>query len=72
VRPLGHQIIRVLLTIWLVAYPVVACTPMIVGTLAGGSGGGMATFGGLLAGMLLLGPWLVGILILGLLALLTR
>jgi hypothetical protein len=71
-RPLGHRIIRLLLTMWLVAYPVVACGPMLIGALACGRGGGVAAASGLVAGALLLGPWLIGILILGLLAILTR
>lgn len=71
-RPLGHRTIRLLLTIWLVAYPVVACTPVLLGSISGGSGGGYAILGGLFAGSILLLPWLVGILVLGLLALLTR
>jgi hypothetical protein len=61
-----------LLTIWLVAYPVVSCTPVLLGAIAGGTRGGSAVLGGLLAGSFLLIPWLVGILVLGLLALLTR
>jgi hypothetical protein len=69
---MGHRIIRLLLTIWLVAYPVVACTPILFGSLTGGRGGGAIAFGGLIAGGLLLWPWLVGILVLGLLAILTR
>jgi hypothetical protein len=71
-RPMGHRIIRLLLTIWLVGYPVVACGPMLVGAFAGGKSGGAVAVGGLVAGGLLLGPWLIGILILGLLAVLTR
>lgn len=71
-RPLGHRIIRLLLTIWLVAYPAVSCAPIVIGSAAGGSGGGAAILTGLLAGSVLLIPWLVGVLVLGLLALLTR
>lgn len=71
-RPLGHRIIRLLLTIWLVAYPVLACSPILLGSISGGSSGGYAILGGLIAGSVFLMPWLVGILVLGLLALLTR
>lgn len=71
-RPLGHRIIRLLLTIWLVAYPVISCAPVLIGSAAGGREGGGAILGGLLVGTVLLGPWLIGILVLGLLALLTR
>jgi hypothetical protein len=71
-RPLGHRIIRLALTIWLIAYPVVACTPVVIGSISGGAGGSAAILGGLFAGGILLGPWLIGILVLGLLALLTR
>jgi hypothetical protein len=71
-RPLGHRIIRLLLTIWLVAYPVVACTPVLLGSISGGSSGGYAILGGLFAGSVLLVPWLVGILVLGLMAILSR
>jgi hypothetical protein len=71
-RPLGHRIIRLLLTIWLVAYPIVSCTPVLLGSIAGGAKGGNAVVAGVLVGSFLLTPWLVGILILGLLALLSR
>jgi hypothetical protein len=71
-RGLGHKIIRFLLTIWLVAYPVVACGPVLIGAASGGSSGGYAALGGLITGSVLLVPWLVGILVLGLLVLLTR
>jgi hypothetical protein len=70
-RPLGHRIIRMLLTIWLVAYPVVSCGPVILGSMAGGSGAATAV-GGILVGWFLFVPWLVGIIVLGLLAILTR
>lgn len=71
-RPLGHRIIRLLLTIWLVAYPVLACSPILLGSISGGASGGYAVLGGLIAGSVFLMPWLVGIIVLGLLALLTR
>jgi hypothetical protein len=70
-RSLTNRVLRLLLTIWLVGYPVVACTPVIVGSMAGGSSGGMTAFAGLLTGGLLLWPWIVGIIVLGLLLLLT-
>lgn len=69
---MGNQIIRWLLALWLIAYPIVACTPLLVGSIAGGESGAYTILGGLLAGSFLLLPWLVGILVLGLLAVLTR
>jgi hypothetical protein len=71
-RPPAHRILRLLLTIWLVAYPVVACTPVLLGAATGGASGGWAVLGGWLAGSLLFGPWIIGIIVLGLLAMLTR
>ena len=71
-QPILHSIIRLLLTICLVAYPVISCAPILMGAIAGGSSGGGAVVSGLFAGSLLLMPWLIGILVLGLLALLTR
>jgi len=71
-KSLTHQLLRAALTIWLVAYPLVSCTPVIAGVAAGGTGGSMAALAGLMFGGLLWGPWIVGIIVLGLLALLTR
>jgi hypothetical protein len=47
-----------------VAYPIIACTPVLLGSMSVGSGGGVAVLGGLIAGSVLLMPWLVGILVL--------
>jgi hypothetical protein len=71
-RSLVHQVLRLLLTIWLVAYPVVSCAPLLVGSAAGGSSGSVTALAGLLTGAFLFAPWIVGIIVLGLLALLTR
>lgn len=71
-RPLMHRILRILLAIWLVAYPVISCAPIIGGVVVGGSSGGGAMLGGLFAGWLLFAPWIVGILVIGLLTLLSR
>ena len=71
-RSLTHQVLRLLLTIWLIAYPVIACGPVLIGSAAGGSSGGAAALAGLLVGGVLLWPWLVGVLVLGLLTVLSR
>jgi hypothetical protein len=71
-RGLGHRIIRLLLMVWLIAYPVISCGPILLGAAAGGTSGGYAALGGLIMGSVLLVPWLVGVVVLGLLALLTR
>ena len=71
-QSLTHRVIRLLFTIWLIAYPVVACTPVLLGAAAGGAGGGAAVIGGWLAGSVLFLPWIVGIVVLGFLAVLTR
>lgn len=71
-RSLVHQVLRLLLTTWLVAYPLVACVPVLLGSASGGAAGGAAVLGGLIAGWYLLIPWLVGVLVLGLLAVLSR
>lgn len=62
-----HRLLRLLFTLWLVAYPVISCGPMLVGAATGGSAGGYAALGGVLVGGALLIPWLVGLLVLGLL-----
>jgi hypothetical protein len=58
--------------VWLVAYPVLSCVPMLAGSASGGPSGGTAALGGLLFGAVFLIPWLVGLLVLGLLVLMTR
>ena len=70
-RSMSNRVLRLLLTIWLIAYPAVACTPVILGAVAGGTGGGLTAGAGYLVGGILLWPWLVGILVLGLMVLLT-
>lgn len=71
-RSFLNQLLRLLLVIWLVAYPVASCGPVIIGASAGGSSGGAAALGGLLLGGVFLIPWLIGLLVLGLLVVLTR
>jgi hypothetical protein len=71
-RSLIHWIFRWLLCIWLVAFPVVSCAPLLIGTGAGGEAGSMAAVAGVVLGGVFLIPWLVGLLVLGLLTLLTR
>jgi hypothetical protein len=66
-----HQVLRLLFTIWLVAYPVISCGPVLLGASSGGSAGGAAALGGVLVGGLFLVPWLVGLLVLGMLTLLS-
>lgn len=61
-----HRTLKVIFAIWLVAYPVVACSPVLFGASS------LVVAGSLLAGILLLVPWLIGDLILGLLVVLTR
>ena len=71
-RSLTHRVLRFLLTVWVVAYPVISCGPFLLGAAMGGRTGGYTALSGLLLGGLFWGPWLVGILVLGLLVLLTR
>lgn len=71
-RSLPHRVLRILLTIWLVAYPVISCGPVLLNTVSGATDGGATALGGVLVGGVLAIPWLVGLLVLGLLALLTR
>jgi rRNA maturation protein Nop10 len=67
-----HRLLRLLRTIWLVAYPVVSCGPILLGAAAGGPSGGASALGGIILGGVLWAPWIVGIIVLGLLTLLTR
>lgn len=67
-----HQLLRLALTIWLVAYPLVSCTPLISGMAVGGSSGAIGLLSSWFIGGFLWWPWIVGIIVLGLLALLTR
>jgi hypothetical protein len=67
-----HRLLRLVFSIWLIAYPVIACVPTIAGMAAGGTSGSWQVLGGLLVGSVLLVPWLVGLLVLGLITLLTR
>jgi hypothetical protein len=71
-KSLTHQVLRLALMIWLVAYPIVSCGPVIGGAAAGGTTGSITALTGLMVGGLLWWPWIVGIMVLGLLALLTR
>jgi hypothetical protein len=63
----GRQILKVLLAIWAVAYPVLSCGPMLLAN-GSGSAGGL----GLLVGGVLLLPWLVGIVVLGVLVAIVK
>lgn len=71
-RSLVNQILRLLFTIWLVAYPVISCGPVLLGASSGGPAGGAAALGGVIVGGVFLVPWLVGLLVLGLLTVLSR
>jgi hypothetical protein len=64
-------VLRALLTIWLVAFPVASCGSIVIGSIAG-SAGTTTVLGGVVFGSLFLVPWLIGILVLGLLAVLTK
>ena len=67
-----YTFLRVLLAVWAVAYPVIACGPLLFG-LNQGFGG--AVVGGVFAIILssaLLGPWIVGLVLLGIGVYLTR
>ena len=55
--------LKIVLAIWAVAYPVVACGPMVI--TEGGFSGMIGNFIGLTLGGLLFVPWLVGIVVLG-------
>ena len=67
-RPLNTRL-KLILVIWLVAYPVVACGPMIL--TEGGLSGMIGNFIGLTLGGLLFVPWLIGLVVLGALVWLT-
>jgi hypothetical protein len=68
----ANRVLRWGLGLWTIAYPVVACSPMLV---TGAGSAGSATAGGLtslLVGATLFGPWIVGVIVLGVLVLLTN
>lgn len=67
-----HQVFRWLFTIWLIAYPVLSCGPILLGAATGGASGGATTAAGLFVGAVYLLPWLIGLLVLGFLAVLTQ
>jgi hypothetical protein len=72
-RPGGmHAFLRLLLTIWTIAYPVVACSPLLIGAAAGGSGAAEGGFVSLVVGGFLFAPWIVGVIVLGILVVLSR
>jgi len=67
-----NGILRAALAVWALAYPVVACAPLLItGTdTAGGTAvGGLVS---LAVGATLFGPWIVGLLVLGVLAWVTK
>ena len=67
-----HDFLRVLLAIWAVGYPVVACGPLLLGATQDAPG---VLIGGVLSlflGTALLGPWIAGLVILGVLTVVTR
>jgi hypothetical protein len=67
-----HRFLKLLLAVWLVAYPIVACVPVIAGAATGGTAGGATIVAGVLAGGFLFWPWLIGIVVIGLLTVLSR
>ena len=70
-RSPAYRFFQYLFTIWLIAYPMLACGSMLVGASTGG-GASMAAVSGVVLGSLFLIPWLIGLLVLGLLLFLTR
>ena len=70
-RSPAYRFFQYLFTIWLIAYPALACGSVLVGASAGG-GLSMAAVSGVVLGSLFLIPWLIGLLVLGLLLFLTR
>ena len=53
-----HQVFRLLFTIWLVGYPVIACGPVLLGAASGGASGSAVAVGGIVVGWVTLLPWL--------------
>ncbi len=66
--PWYHRL-QLAMLVWLIAYPVISCTPVILGTVAGGVSIGVA---GLLVGATFFFPWLAGIVVIGILMLIAR
>ena len=60
------SVLRWLLIIWVIAYPVISCSPLAAGD---GTDAGAVASGGaaMLTGAVLFFPWIVGVVILGIL-----
>jgi hypothetical protein len=69
----GHaRLPQAALIIWTIAYPVVSCSPLLIGASAGGGGAAAGGLVGLVLGATLFGPWIAGVIVLGILILLSR
>ena len=61
--------LKLILVLWAVAYPVIACGPMVI--TEGGFSGMIGNFIGFTLGGLLFVPWLIGLIVLGALSWIT-
>lgn len=67
----ANRILRWALGLWAVAFPVMSCSPMLIG--GSSTGAAAATgLGSLVLGAVLFFPWIVGVIVLGVLVLITR
>ena len=66
-----HVLLKWALALWAIAYPIVSCSPMLIGTSSAGAAAATG-FASIILGTALLVPWLIGIVILGVLVLVTN
>lgn len=71
-RSTVNRRLRLLLLIWIVAYPVILLGASLLGARLGPDAASMAAVSSVVIGAAVLIPWLVGLLALGLLTLFTR
>ena len=67
-----HDLLRVILVVWVVGYLVISCGPLALAATGDAPTALIGIVASLILGSALLGPWIVGLVILGILVVLTR
>lgn len=68
----SHHVLRWVMLLWLIAYPVVSCAPALIGHEGNVATGTVGAIASLALGAALLVPWILGIVVLGVLLAVTR
>jgi hypothetical protein len=63
----GRQILKVLLAIWAIGYPVLRCSPLLATGTGSAGAAGAGGFTALILSSVLFFPWIIGIIVLGIL-----